>query len=143
MDLYITNSQLQQMITHVVTVLPNEGCGFLAGSSGRVLQVYPVTNMEHSPSRYRMDPEEQIHYMTAIDQVGWQMLGIFHSHPSGPPSPSEIDREQAYYPQAVYVILSLSGTIGWQARGFRLKKKQWVEITLQIEALRSQTITPG
>lgn len=138
MDLHITNSQLQQIITHVVRVLPDEGCGFLAGSSGRVLQVYPITNVEHRSYRYRMDPEEQIHYMTAIDQAGWQMLGIFHSHPLGPPTPSEIDREQAYYPQLVYMILSPSGTMCWQTRGFRLKRKQWVEVPLQIEYLRSQ-----
>lgn len=139
MDLYLTQSQLQQMITHVDDALPNEACGFLAGLSGRVLQVYPVTNVEKSAVRFRMDAAEQIRSITKIEQAGWNILGIFHSHPCGPQIPSEIDRGQAdAYPQTVCVILSRIGPGLWHPRGFQMNNQQWVEVTLQSEGLNDQ-----
>lgn len=130
MCLFLEESHLQQMFIHVTSVLPHEGCGLIAGSSWHVRRVYPITNIEKSPIRYRMDPREQIRTMIAIEQARWELLGIFHSHPCGPETPSVTDQEQAYYPETVSVILSRSSTMTWQARGFQLAEQKWVEVEL-------------
>jgi proteasome lid subunit RPN8/RPN11 len=39
-----------------------------------------------------------------MEAQGLEMVGIYHSHPHGPDSPSPTDIAEAYYPDAVYLI---------------------------------------
>ena len=121
------------MIAHAQTTLPNEACGLLGGKAGRVHAVYPGANAEHSPVRYRMAPQEQMRAMEAIELAGGDVLGIFHSHPEGPPVPSTTDLAQAYYPDAVYVILARQRSGVWQMRGYNIKKGRSQKVALQVE----------
>jgi len=57
MALYLTDKQAEEMIRHAQREYPNEACGLLAGKDGRVEKVYQMTNAEHSPVTYRLDPE--------------------------------------------------------------------------------------
>ncbi len=108
------------MISHAQMALPNESCGLLGGKAGRVHAVYPGANAEHSPVRFRMDPQDQLRAMNAIKLAGGDILGIFHSHPSGQVIPSPTDLAQAYYRDAVYVILASQRSGEWQMRGYNL-----------------------
>lgn len=132
-DLYITELHLHKMIKYATLAIPNECCGFLGGSAGRVQKVYPVTNTANSPVRYHMDATEQVRSMIAIHRAGWEILGIFHSHPCGPPIPSETDLRKANYQDAAYVILCPGLKGAWQARSFRINKRQWFEVTIHSE----------
>ena len=49
-----------EMVAHARAESPNECCGILAGSDGRVIKLYRTTNTEHSPYRYRIDPVEML-----------------------------------------------------------------------------------
>jgi hypothetical protein len=53
-----------------------EACGLVAGVGQTSLAVYPVTNILHSPVRYRMDPEQQLKYFNLIDENQWHLLAI-------------------------------------------------------------------
>jgi proteasome lid subunit RPN8/RPN11 len=132
-ELIITEDQVQEIIAHVQSALPNEACGLLGGRAGRVQAVYPGTNTEHSPVRYRMDPKEQLRAMDTIELAGRDVVGIFHSHPQGPPVPSSTDLAQAHYPDAVYVILARQKSGEWQIRGYNLSNGQSRKVALQVE----------
>ena len=82
-----------------------EACGLIAGSGGISTAVYPLENVLHSPTRYRMDPGEQIRTLWKIEEKGWDLLAIYHSHPGGPPYPSETDVVVAGYPESYHLIL--------------------------------------
>ena len=56
--------------------------------------------------------------MNEIDDEGLDLVGIYHSHVSSPAYPSRTDAEQAFWPEAIYVIVSLAGA-GADVRGFR------------------------
>jgi [CysO sulfur-carrier protein]-S-L-cysteine hydrolase len=96
-----------QMLSHAVDRLPEEACGLLAGN-GRVERFFPMTNADHSPMTYRLDPKEQIRAFNEIEDEGWELLGIFHSHTHTEAYPSDTDRRQAFYPEAHYVLVSLA-----------------------------------
>ena len=102
----LSQAQLSEMIAHVRAGLPNEACGLLGGLNSRVCKVYPVENVDHSPVHYTMHPTIQVRTMVAIEEVGWELLSIYHSHPNGPATPSATDVARAYYPEVVYIILS-------------------------------------
>lgn len=108
---------LNQMLDHLRSCYPQEGCGLLAGdAAGRVTAVYPIHNSLQSPTAYQMDPRQQIQAMLAIEARGWQLLAIYHSHPTGPERPSATDIAQAFYPEALTLIVSLQN---WEAPAMR------------------------
>lgn len=43
----------------------------------------------------------------AMEAHSEELIAIYHSHPQGPPHPSPTDIAQAYYPDAVQLIVSL------------------------------------
>ena len=131
-ELTLTENQMQQMIAHAQAALPNEACGLLGGKDGRVQAVYSGANAELSPTRYRMDPQEQLLALDAIELAGEDLLGIFHSHPEGQPVPSTTDLAQAYYPDAVYIILARQCSGKWQMCGYHLIKGRSRKVVLQV-----------
>jgi proteasome lid subunit RPN8/RPN11 len=56
---------------------------------------------------YRLDGREQLRVFDAIDERGWDLWAIYHSHTHTEAYPSETDRRLAFYPEARYLLLSL------------------------------------
>ena len=103
-------------------------CGLLSGQGHVVERVWPVPNVLESPVAYRMDGPE---FAAAMIGCGFEPLGIFHSHPAGPPVPSPTDIAEAAYPDSVYVVISLQTTPP-SVRGFTIVDGQVSEVNLSI-----------
>ncbi len=99
----------EAMIAHARFSHPQEACGLLAGASGSVRMVYCLTNRDRSPTRFTVDPTEHFRAMRHAEQRGWQIMGVFHSHPSTAAEPSVLDVAGALDPQWLYVVVGLSG----------------------------------
>jgi proteasome lid subunit RPN8/RPN11 len=128
--LEFNNALLQEMITYVDQHVPLEACGLLAGKESRVEKIVGVLNQAQSPVRFVMDPYEQLHAFNWIESNGLDLVGIFHSHPTGPETVSATDIAEAAY-AVVHVILSRSDN-EWKARGFWIEDDSAREVTLQI-----------
>jgi len=128
--LELNNALLQEMITYVDQHVPLEACGLLAGKESRVEKIVGVLNQAQSPVRFVMDPYEQLHAFNWIESNGLDLVGIFHSHPTGPETVSATDIAEAAY-AVVHVILSRSDN-EWKARGFWIEDGSAREVTLQI-----------
>ena len=119
----------QTMQRHVAEQAPLEACGLLAGKQDTVEAVLKVRNAAQSPVRFRMDPQEQYNALMWIEDNEFDLVGIYHSHPSGPETVSATDiAENAY--EAVHVIWYCSDSI-WSARGFWIEAGQVTEVTIQ------------
>lgn len=123
---------MQTMQRHVAAQVPLEACGLLAGKQNSVETVLKVSNAEKSPVRFRMDAQEQYNAFEWISANGMDLLGIFHSHPSGPETVSPTDIAEAAY-DVVHVIWSRTKR-KWNVRGFWIEHGQVSEVTLQILA---------
>ena len=128
----LSTDQRDQMLGHVISWLPEEACGLLAGREGRVAVVLPVENAEHSPVRFRMDPEQQVRALQEMEEQDLVLLGIYHSHPTGPTGPSLTDLAEAAYPGVCHVIWSRRGK-EWLARAYVLESGEGREILLVVE----------
>lgn len=117
--LFIPRDRVREIRTHLQSCLPEEGCGLLGGTQGRVTRVLPVPNVTHRSDRFRMDPERQVEAMLSLEADGLQLVAIYHSHPQGPDALSSIDLAEAAYPEAVYLVFSSSET-GWPVRGYQI-----------------------
>lgn len=132
MQLRLSRVDYEKMVAHVQAQWPEEACGLLAGPEGQVRQVYLVENIRHSPVAYEMHGLEQVQAMVEMEAQGWDLLAIFHSHPHGPPFPSETDIELAFYPEAVYIIFALDEPGQWQARGFQIENGAVRPVPLEV-----------
>lgn len=121
---------LDQVLAHCRECYPHEACGILAGRDGRVERVYGLTNAELSPVSYHVDPAEQFRVMKELRRDGLGMVGIFHSHPESPAYPSARDVELASYPDASYVIVSLSDIRSPEVRAFEIIEGRIAEMHL-------------
>jgi proteasome lid subunit RPN8/RPN11 len=108
-----------EIIAHARAGLPNEACGILAGRDGRAERFFPAQPDEPSPYYYRISSRDQLRIVNEIDEAGLELVGIYHSHVSSPAFPSRTDAEQAFWPDAVYVIVSLAGG-GADVKGYRI-----------------------
>lgn len=108
------------LIAHAREESPNECCGLLAGHDGRVERVFRGTNVDRSPYTYMMDPKEQLTAFTEMEAAGLDLLGIYHSHTHTAAYPSRTDVARAYYPDAVYVIISLMDQRQPSIKGYRI-----------------------
>ncbi len=104
-----------EILTHARATAPVESVGLLAaeGDDGdgaiRVCHYFRGTNQDASATRYTMAPEEVLAALHEIDERGWRLGGIVHSHPVGPATPSPTDRREYRYPEALMIIVSLAG----------------------------------
>lgn len=132
--LILTTDLKQLMLDEVIKLAPEEACGLLAGrenpdSGRRIEAVLPVANQLHSRVRFYMDPAEQLAAFNWMDGHGLELLGIYHSHPAGPPTPSPTDLAEFAYPGVAYLIWSPQDG-EWQARVFEIEGGDYGETGL-------------
>ena len=129
--------QLQQsfydeMVAQGLAEFPNECCGLVAGEAGSAVRVYPMRNADASPVTYRFDPKQQLEVTEEIEDKGWDLFAIYHTHTHSEAYPSETDRKQAFYPEAYYLVLSLSDRENPVLRAFRIVDGEISEEELEI-----------
>lgn len=116
------------ILAHAGACRPNECCGLIASdSSGSVRFAYPLTNADGLPDRYTVDPDEHFGALMHAESCGWEISGVFHSHPSGPAVPSAVDVERALDPEWAYIV-----TDGTVIRAFRIASGTVEEIGIVV-----------
>ena len=105
--LHIDSKYSGEMVAHALEDDPNECCGILAGKDGEIMSLYRMINIEASPYRYRMDPKELLKVYNEIDDRGWEIVAIYHSHTHSEAYPSDTDVRLATWPESRYILVSL------------------------------------
>lgn len=97
---------------HARAELPNEACGLIVGDrpaaeGGRALRWLPTRNRAASPYRYEIHPDDLLRAAIETDGADEVFWAIVHSHVASPARPSPTDIGLAFYPDALYVLVSL------------------------------------
>jgi proteasome lid subunit RPN8/RPN11 len=127
----------EEVMRHARAELPNEACGLLAGSvaTGSVTSFHAARNVEASPLRYNVHPEDLVRITFAIEDAGEELVAIFHSHTRSPAVPSATDRRTAMYPDAIYLLATLADPDAppeRALRAWRIYRGQSFEVPLTI-----------
>ena len=101
------------IVAHARADDPNEACGLIFGErsaadGGRALRYEATRNMAASPYRYEIDPDDLYRLTVATDDADEVFWAIVHSHTHTPAVPSPTDLALAFYPDALYVLVSLA-----------------------------------
>jgi len=106
---------------------PNECCGLIASEAGVPVKVFPMTNADASPATYRLDGKEQLRVFDQMDEQGLELWAIYHSHTHSEAYPSETDVRLAFYPDARYLLLSLTDRKSPVLRSFWIRDGEVTE----------------
>jgi proteasome lid subunit RPN8/RPN11 len=131
------------LVAHARAEYPNEACGLIAGTAppaegGTAVAWHPARNRAASPLRYEIHPEDLLRISLAVDDADQVIWGIVHSHVRSPARPSPTDVGLAFYPDALYVLVSLSeaeagpATGAESVRAWRIVGGEVFEVALDV-----------
>ena len=116
----IKKNIFEQIILHARDEAPLECCGLLTGQNDTISNIRRMKNILNSQVRYAMDPKALFDFFRDLRISGQNHLGIYHSHPSSKPYPSETDVRESFYPDCPYFIVSLRNPQLPQVRAFQI-----------------------
>ena len=131
----------EAIVIHARAEYPNEAVGLVIGDraaavGGVALRYEPARNRAASPYRYELHPEDLLRLTIATDDADELFWAIVHSHTHSPAVPSPTDVGLAFYPEALYVLVSLDDDHADPAtgepgiRGWRIVDGAAHEVTL-------------
>jgi proteasome lid subunit RPN8/RPN11 len=128
----------REIVEHAQAEFPKEACGMIAGPAGACAKLYRLKNIDPDPvMRYNADPKELKRITDDIYDNDWDVTCIYHSHTHSPAYPSPTDVERAFYPEAVYALVSLKDRNNPDLRAYRIvdgKIEELEVVTEQVAA---------
>ena len=104
----------KEIVEQALREFPNECCGLVAAEDDVAVKVFPMTNTDASPATYRLDGTEQLKVFNQLEERGWDLWAIYHSHTHSEAVPSKTDVARAHYPDGSptypgvrYLVVSL------------------------------------
>ncbi len=122
----------KEIVEQGLREFPNECCGVIAAADGVPVKVFPMKNADASPATYRLDGTEQLRVFDEMDEQGWELWAIYHSHTHSEAYPSETDRRLAFYTEARYILMSLADRDGPVIRSFWITDGEVTEEELTV-----------
>ena len=118
---------LEAVRQHSRFCAPEEACGLLAvDESGGVRMAYACTNTDHSSRRFTVAPEEHYHAWRHAARRGWEIGGVFHSHPLAAAALSPTDVAKAADHSWLYLVIGGDGAV----KAFRIPDGTAIEVEI-------------
>lgn len=115
MDIQVTRDVMAAMERAAAQLAPEEACGILLGEGDSITAFTPAKNVHPTPqTHFEIDPQTLIDAHRAARAEGAQVLGYFHSHPSGDASPSQTDSDMAAGDGAIWAIHGKNEITFWR-----------------------------
>ncbi|MHA2097343.1 MAG: Mov34/MPN/PAD-1 family protein [Candidatus Kariarchaeaceae archaeon] len=142
-EIQIPISEYQKIEAHGEETFPEECCGILIGNYNdgiaSVVEARRMRNVNEGSknTRYNIDPLDLVKLEDELDEVGLQILGIYHSHPNHPAKLSETDFKFAW-PNLSYAVLSVCKgkadlMTSWRLEMNGSEKVKFYEEKIQLE----------
>jgi [CysO sulfur-carrier protein]-S-L-cysteine hydrolase len=132
----ISSGLLDELLAHVLEDPRNEICGVVAvepPSDGdvRAAAVFRARNLHRSPLRFEIEPGELLELANAIEERGWEIGAIYHSHVRSSPYPSQTDVNfAANWPGVEWIIVGLSEDAPPEVRSYLIEGGEVREVPL-------------
>ncbi|HEX8556121.1 MAG TPA: M67 family metallopeptidase, partial [Sphingomonas sp.] len=95
---------------------PDEICGLLFGTPDVIAAAHPCRNFATDPrARFEIDPAPLLAAHRAARAGGARVIGHYHSHPSGAPTPSLTDAACAAPDGSLWLIAASGEVRAWRA----------------------------
>jgi [CysO sulfur-carrier protein]-S-L-cysteine hydrolase len=138
----IAEDLLEQIVAHALVNPRIECCGLVAVEPGlddgvmTATSVYRAENIHASELKFEIDPMEQFRLTRTIEEQGWQIGAIYHSHVRSPPKPSQTDISfAARLPGVEWIIVGLAAGEAPEVRSYLIEDGDVKEVALRESAI--------
>jgi proteasome lid subunit RPN8/RPN11 len=101
--------------------LPREACGLLVGRAAAegvaVTGLAPSRNLARGEDAFEIDAALRLALQRRLRGTMEAVVGVWHSHPTGSPTPSARDAEGAWEAGLAWLITAGVETTAWRALG--------------------------
>jgi [CysO sulfur-carrier protein]-S-L-cysteine hydrolase len=122
------------MTAHAAFTYPEEACGLVLFANGLPIFVCCVDNVDRSEQRYTIAPSDHHGVMMFAQRNGWEVGGVFHSHPRSIARPSGADIAGGGDPAWVHFIAGPVAGRSGELRAYRIIDGSVDEVSLVIGA---------
>lgn len=113
MTIEVTSGVMATLLHEAHAAGLHECCGLLLGQGERIDAAVPAVNVSPRPDvQFEIDPQALFAAHKAARAGGPQVLGYYHSHPTGHPIPSATDCEHSTGDLRVWAIVA-SGEVAF------------------------------
>ncbi len=131
MHVEVAREVVDQIIAEAGKAHPHEACGILLGKGDRIAQCHATQNVHPSPeTHFEIDPQALIDAHRGARAGGPQVIGYYHSHPTGSAVPSATDREMASGDGRIWAIIARDEVRFWkdEQQGFASLSYEVIEL---------------
>jgi len=131
---------LAEIVAHAQEIPKIECCGVVAvaaagagdASAKTATRVYRAENIHASALKFEIDPIELLKLNNAIDDEGWEIGAIYHSHVRSAPYPSQTDIGfAASWPGVEWIIVGLASGEQPDVRSYLIDGAEVSEVELE------------
>ncbi|MEQ9567266.1 MAG: M67 family metallopeptidase, partial [Pseudomonadales bacterium] len=130
--------QVTELCDAAAAAYPRESCGLLNGSGTELVllsEARPSANLAANPEMgFVVDPQVQFDALRELRGTPFRIVGHYHSHPNGAPTPSSIDVEMSQEPYAIWMIISVVMGAAAAPRAFLLHNGSYYS-EIQVKVL--------
>jgi proteasome lid subunit RPN8/RPN11 len=136
--LRLTAAQYATIVAHCYDGYPDEACGLLLGpmvageTTGRIDEAIPCANSAASARVYEVEPKDMLRASRRADELGIEIVGVWHSHTHTDAFPSPTDVKQAVDPGWIYPIVSLRDDAP-VLRAYRIRNGEIAEVSVALD----------
>jgi proteasome lid subunit RPN8/RPN11 len=137
----IAASLLAEIVAHAQEIPKVECCGVVAvsaapdGHARAATRVYRAENIHASALKFEIDPMELFRLNGAIEDEGWEIGAIYHSHVRSAPYPSQTDIGfAASWPGVEWIIVGLASGEQPDVRSYLIDGAEVSEVELEDAA---------
>lgn len=115
MTVKVTRGVIATLLAEAAKAAPEECCGLLLGRGEVLLEARPAANVAVDRLRhFEIDPAALFAAHRSAREGGPELLGYYHSHPTGHPVPSATDCEYASGDARVWAIVAEGEVRFWR-----------------------------
>jgi [CysO sulfur-carrier protein]-S-L-cysteine hydrolase len=131
----ISAELIGEVVGHALEDPGNEVCGLVAvsadGSEREATRVYRARNVHASPMKFEIDPKELLDLHNTIEEAGYELGAIYHSHVRSPPYPSQTDVNfAASWPGVEWIIVGLAAGSEPEVRSYLIEGGAIEEVSI-------------
>jgi proteasome lid subunit RPN8/RPN11 len=136
----IASELLDAIVAHALEIPKIECCGLVAVEPGSndgpktATRVYRAENIHATALKFEIDPMEQYKLTKEIEDQGWEIGGLYHSHVRSEPKPSQTDIGfAANLPGIEWIIVGLADGQAPEVRSYLIEDGHAREVALEVE----------
>ncbi|HLB20910.1 MAG TPA: M67 family metallopeptidase [Solirubrobacteraceae bacterium] len=137
----IAQNLLDEIVAHALAGPKIECCGVVAaqpaeaGAQRTATRVYRAENIHASALKFEIDPMDLLRLNNAIEDEGWEIGAIYHSHVRSAPYPSQTDIGfAAGWPGVEWIIVGLASGEQPLVRSYLIDGPEVREVAVEISA---------